>query len=152
MKIRKDLDETSKVERRRGTERSIIPTRRIDPYKKDDIRKEKSSSKDRSKYDSKYERRKDSTLPEEKTRKKSYTDDVKKKTDNTSKRQRSFWDKITDWNKKSKSKSSVSKPKSKSEDRKASKPRKASPSKKSKSTSKSSPPKKSTSSKGRRKK
>ena len=150
-KVRKDLGNKSDIERRRGTERSTEPLRSGDTYMRDNPREEKNSSRERTRSEPKYERRKDSTAsPERKTEKKSYSDDVKKRTGGTSKRQRSFWEKITDWNKKSKSTPSVSKKKSKSEDGKSSKARKDSSPSKKKSSTKKSKPKKSTSNKRRR--
>ncbi|UCE18106.1 MAG: DUF4384 domain-containing protein [Gemmatimonadota bacterium] len=148
-KVRSDLEHTSDIERRRGTGRSTVPPNPTDTMK-ENIIKEQSPSRERSKYDAQYERRTEPTLPERKQEKTS-PEDVKKRTGKTSKRQQSFWDKITDWNKKSKSTPSVSKPKSKPEEKKSSKPHKATPSKKRKPSTKSSPPKKGTSSKGRKK-
>ena len=150
-KIREDLKTRSKVERRKGIERSTIPTRSGDTHMKENMQEEKRYSPERSNGESKYERRRDSTVnPERPPLKKSDADDVKKRKSGTSKKQRSFWEKITDWSKKSKSAPSVTKTKTKSSDRKTSKGRETkSPSKRT-SSSKNSQPKKSAPSKKRR--
>lgn len=153
-KIQKNLEEKSKIEKRRGTDGSTVPMKTRDMFQKDKraIEKQDIGRREQSKIE--YERRRDDKASTgKKSEKRSYSGTVKKnkETKGTSKSKQNMWEKITDWNKKSKSTPSVSKSKSKSSGQKTSKPNKVSTPTKSKSTSKSTPQKKSSSGKRRKK-
>lgn len=155
-KVKKEYKRDTKFERRRGMERSAPPPRSGDSLSRDNVSSEKRYSRSRKTFESKPEGLKNRTVrTEPRTETRRYSDEAKKKTGRTSKGRRSFWDKITDWSKKSKSSSkrspSLSKPKSKSPERRSSKPSKVSTPSKRKSTSESTKTEKHSSSKRRRK-
>lgn len=146
--VRRELEEKSKIERRRGTEPSPPSPRSMDTYKRDDRTLEKRKIEQRDRPTPRSEDHRDRTMyPEQKPEKKSPSRDVKQKTEETSKTKRNLWDKISDWSKQNKSTPSVSKTKPTSTERKASKPSKVSTPSKSKSTSKTTPQKKTSSGK-----